>query len=429
MSNNFWSKKILVFLFVLALVPRILAAALSGQVILGDEADYSRLAISILEGKEYRSDFPLGFTNARPPLYPLFIAIIYLFTNKSILAVKLAQALLGALICIVAFFIAKEVFNDRRISFGTGVIYALYPLSIHFSASLASETLFTLLLAFAIFYLFKGYGRPNLKNMLLSGLFLGLAALTKPVILAFVPFLILWLILFSSENALSGLKGAVVVMLFMILTILPWTLRNYIVFKEFIPISTGGGVTFHIYNNENTFARIYDPVIRLLTTPLSDEQKNEMSLLSEPKRDKYLYRLGWEFAKSHPKDFFKIRLISLGQFWHFWPEAPARYKEYYLKYGAYRSPLFDVLVDTYLLYSVKVLYHLSYNILFLGMFISLISSLRKRDEFKKSLLLILLLAAMSLLYSMHGADRYRLPTDPYLFLLGIHGLFSFWKKK
>lgn len=430
MNPTFRKDKFLIpLLFILALMPRIAAGIISGQVLSGDEVDYSQLAVRILEGRAYHSDFLLGFTNARPPLYPLFIAAVYFFTDNSILAVKLAQALLGAFICVIVFFVAEGIFKDKRISFGAALIYAVYPLSISVSGSLLSETLFTFLLALAIFFLLKGYDRPGLKNYLLSGVFLGLTALTRPVILAFLPFLILWLALFSSVKVMSRFKSMVFIMLFMALAIMPWTVRNYFVFKEFIPVSTGGSVTFYVYNNEITLAKIHDPLIFLGTTPLTDGQKKEISLLSEPQRDKYLYKLGWEFAKSHPKDFLEIRLISLGQFWHLWPETPARYKEYYSKEGACRSPLLDKLVDTHLLYFAKILYHLLYNILFIGMFIGLYISFKRGAEFRKSLLLIFLLIAMTLLCSIHGTDRYRIPTDPYVFILGVHGLLSFRKKK
>lgn len=430
MFGHFKSNKFLIFfLFIIALSLRIVLTVFSTQALSGDETDYSQLAVRILEGKEYHSNFPFGFTNARPPLYPLFIAIIYLFSNQSIFAVKLAQAILSTIICIILFFIAENLFKDRRISFWAALVCAIYPPLISINASLVSETLFAFLLALAIVFLLRGYDRPNLKNKFLSGLFLGLAALTKTAILAFVPFLILWLILFSSGNILSRFKSVVVVMLFMILTIVPWTIRNYIVFREFIPISTGGSTTFYVYSSEDTLAKIFDPIIFSSSVPLSDAQKKEMSLLSEPQRDKYLCRLAWKFALSHPKDFLKIRLISLGQFWHLWPEAPARYKIYYAKEGAPRSPLLDKLVDTHLLYFVKILYHLPYDILFVGMFVSFFSSFRIKVEFRKSLLPILLILAMSLLYSIHGGDRYRLPTDPYVFLLGVRGLCSFWRKK
>src|SRR3989338_7271620 len=112
MPNFFNNNKFLVpLLFILALIPRIAAGIISGQVLSGDEVDYSQLASRILEGKAYQSDFPLGFTNARPPLYPLFIAVIYFFTNNSVLAVKLAQALLGAFSCIIIFFITEGIFK------------------------------------------------------------------------------------------------------------------------------------------------------------------------------------------------------------------------------------------------------------------------------------------------------------------------------
>lgn len=425
MSNKF----LVSFLFIIALIPRVALTVYSNQILTGDEVDYSQLAVRILEGKEYHSNFPLGFTNARAPIYPLFIAIIYFFTDHSVIAVKLVQALLGAFTCIIVFFIAQNLFKDKRISFGAGLICAIYPFLIYLSKTLTVETLFTFLQALAILFLLKIYSYPKLSNKFLAGLFLGLTALTKPVILGFAPFLVLWLILFLTGNISSRLKSAVIVIIFMILSIAPWTIRNYITFKEFIPISTAGGVTFYGYNNENTLAKIFDPLIFVGTFPLSDEQKKEMTALSESQRDKYLYRLGWGFALSHPKDFLKIRLISLGQFWHLWPEPPTRYKIYYQKQGAYRHPLLDKLADTQLLYFSKILYHLIYDIFFLGMFLSPIISFKKKEEFRKSLLLIFLIVAMSLLYSIHGTDRYRIPTDPYIFLLGFHGILSFWIKK
>ena len=430
MPNLFNNNKFLVSLvFILALMPRMAAGIISGHSLSGDEIAFTNLATCILEGKTYGDNIPPGFSNARLPLYPLFIAVIYFFTNGSILAVKLAQALVGAFTSLIIFFIAEDIFKNRLVSFVAAIIFAIYPLAISLGESLFSESFFTFLLALAIFFILKGSDRPNLKNLSLSGIFLGLAALTRPAIWAFLPFFILWSLLFSSGNFLSSTKNSIFIILLMALTVSPWAIRNYVVFKKLTPLPTGGSITFYVYNNEYTLKKIFDPLIFLSETPLTDEQKRDLSLLSEPERDKYLYRLGWEFARSHPKDFLKIRLISIGQFWSLWPESPSRYKEYYSKKGAYRSPILDEFADTSILYSVKIIYHLLYDALFVGMFISLYFSFKMGVGFRKSFLLISLLIAMTLLFSIHGTVRYRLPVDPYVFLLGTHGILSLRRKK
>ncbi len=79
---------------------------------------------------------------------------------------------------------------------------------------------------------------------------------------------------------MSGLKSAAIVMLVTISTILPWTVRNYIVFKEFVLTSTNGGLIFCVFNNENTLPRALDPLVFCSAIPLSEEQKKEISLLS-----------------------------------------------------------------------------------------------------------------------------------------------------
>lgn len=422
-------KFLLISLFFAALSLRAISAIFANNVLAGDAADYSQLAVRIVEGKPFHSNFPLGFTAARTPLYPWFIAVIYFLTNRSVLAVKLAQAILGAFSCIVFFVVAKKLFNDKRISFGTGLGCAIYPPLITVSSTLISENLYIFLLALAIMYILKAYDKPKLKNYLLTGLTIGLLALTKPVILAFVPFLCLWLFLFSRENRLTNLKNLTIVLAMMALTIMPWTIRNYIVLKGFIPLSTGGSVTFYMFNNEETLAKISDPVMYVSKAPLSDKQKGEISLLSEPKKDQYLYRLGWKFAFENPTDFFKIRLISLNRFWHLWPETPESYKAYYLKEGANRNPFLDKFAGSYLLYFAKIIYHFIYDLFFVGMFVAFFRSFGTKEEFSKLFLPILFILSMSLLFLVAGSDRYRVPLDPLVFMLGLRGLFLFKIKR
>ncbi len=435
-------KYLLFIIFIVAIIPPISLIHIKSPLLSpdSDAFDYSQIAIGLLNGKGFHSNTTVAgiikLPNARHPLYPFFIAAVYFFTNNSILAVLIIQILIHGLTCMIIFLISEKLFKNTLTSFGAGMIWALYPSSIYQSVFLLSETLFTFLLAMSVLFLLRNWGRPNLKNGFFSGLFLGLTALTKSVILAFIPFLFLWLFLLSRNKLMSKLKNFSIIMLFMVLTISPWLIRNYIVLKNFPIVATIGGLSFYRYNNEKTLDVIYTPM--RVAYPFTDEQKRKISTLSEPEIDKYLYDLGWQFAKTHPRDFLKLKLTELCFFWHLWPTSPRRFTTYYLQkqkiatremfLGSFLDKFIDRFKSSYFLYFCKVLYHTFYDILFLGMFVSLINSFKKnREQWNKSFLLFLLIAAINIVYIFHhGSGRYRMPIDPYVFILGLHGVKSIY---
>lgn len=432
------SKVLLLIIFIIAIIPPLALLILRDQPISGDELDFNQIAIGLLEGRGFHSSVNVDgigpLPNSRHPLYPIFIAIIYLFTNNSVAAVKVVQVLIQGATCVTIFFIAKRLFKNRLISFGAGIIWALYPVPILSSTYLMSETLFTFLLTTSALSILRSYESPGFKNGLLAGLSLGLTALAKSVIFAFIPIFFLWLVLSPNKSRVSGLKNFAIIMLFMVLTVLPWAMRNYIVLGQFLPFSTSSGLSFYRFNNEKTLENIYTP--QRSGYVFTEDQLKKISHLPEPEIDKYLYKLGWQFVKSHPKDFIKIRLNELRNFWHLWPASPQRFAEYHRQmkeipgYRIFLGYFLERLKDPYLLYFCKILYHLPYNILFLGMFISLFTSFKRhKEEWNKSLLLFLLIATINVVYIFHcGSDRYRMPIDPYVFILGAHGVILIYER-
>jgi len=413
-------------LFIVAIIPPLILILINNPLPSpgSDAVDYNRIAINLLEGNGFHCDFTIEdvvkFPNIRHPLYPIFIAIIYSFTNCSFTAVKIAQVLLHGLTCIVIFLIAGKIFKDRFISFGAGLIWALYPLSISSSVTLLSETFLTFLLVLSVWFILRYAENPDLKNSFFAGLFLGLTALAKSILLVFPPALFLWFVLFFKDKFKMKLKRFLIVMLFMLVTISPWLIRNYFALGRPFPIATGSGLSFYRYNNEKTLDVVYSPLREAF--PFTEKQKKEMSALSETQLDKYLYKLGWQFIKTHPKDFIRIRLTELCFFWRLWPVSPERFVKYYSHDFSHISPI-EHFKSSYLLYFCKILYHMPYDILFLGMFVTFVVSFKKdKEEWKKALLLFLLIATINAVYIFHhGTDRYRMPIDPYVFILGLNG--------
>ena len=93
--------------------------------------------------------------------------------------------------------------------------------------------------------------RPTWRNGLISGFWWGLSALTREISLLFMAPIAIWMFLYLPGKSRIKLffKCYGILLLSFCLTISPWIIRNYVIFKKFIPISTNGGINFYMGNN------------------------------------------------------------------------------------------------------------------------------------------------------------------------------------
>src|SRR5262249_54045097 len=112
-----------------------------------------------------------------------------------------------------------------------------------------SEALFLLLLLAAGFLLLAAVDRPSSNLAVAAGLIAALAALTRPT------GLLLGAFLFAPlgdrrypMRARWHLAGSA--LLGFLLAVSPWTLRNFLVFRELLPINDAAGCTFYQGNSD-----------------------------------------------------------------------------------------------------------------------------------------------------------------------------------
>ncbi|MEK6917155.1 MAG: hypothetical protein AABW92_05420, partial [Nanoarchaeota archaeon] len=99
-------KNILLEIFIFAFFMRLLAIIVqeeSKKLPLSDAANYDQIAVNIVSGHGFSEviDGQKVPTMRRTPIYPLFLAGIYSIFGHNYIAVKIIQAILGALLCIV----------------------------------------------------------------------------------------------------------------------------------------------------------------------------------------------------------------------------------------------------------------------------------------------------------------------------------------
>jgi hypothetical protein len=95
-----------------------------------------------------------------------------------------------------------------------------------------------------LFYFLRHVDWLDLKRSVALGAVLGLSTLTSSSTLIFAPVMVVLILLFAPA-ARPAVKASAVMVLTAALLVAPWTLRNYLVFDEFVPVRTGVGQIAH----------------------------------------------------------------------------------------------------------------------------------------------------------------------------------------
>jgi 4-amino-4-deoxy-L-arabinose transferase-like glycosyltransferase len=162
-----------------------------------DSVRYDYAAASLITEGEFGGEYD------RSPAYPIFIAGIYLVFGRSVVAIRLVEALLGGLVSVLIAIIGRRTLGSAAGVVG-GLIWALYPLGVFLAALVYPETLMTVGIAGAVALLLFGLARPVRPwALFLAGTCLLIATLTKPVVLATFLFLGAWLIFWEGRSGLA----------------------------------------------------------------------------------------------------------------------------------------------------------------------------------------------------------------------------------
>jgi len=394
-----------------------------------DEIDYDAIARRLLRGDGY------GNWLLRGPLYSIVLWIIYSFTGIHFLAVRIFQALLDSGTCLMVIYLGRLLFNNKS-GLISGLLYSIYPFFIYFTGILLSENLFIFLIVATILFGIKFQQKIEIKNLILFSVSLGLLILCRPIAQIYLFPFCMWVIylmyrlkLSRSQILLFGLS----LLLFSLVTIAPWSYRNYKVHNKFIFISTGGGRMFWYGNGPHATLSGTKPFPEEMNNKLLElnghEPNNEDYNFSEAKaymdknseifdniyinyeRSQYLYQEAFQYIFDNPKVFLKNYFKKLILFWS--PISISRtINDYNTNYHQLAGSLAYLFILLFFILGI----------------------VQKRKDFHKYLLLYIVV-----LFNMFGVSlfstsvRYRIPIDPFLILFASSALEALvskfnWKK-
>lgn len=240
---------------------------LNYPIALDDMYQYDMLARSIRDGRGYRwysqadlevlwpyyeplieverSAFPdEGLPTAhRAPGYPLFLAMLYVFTPDAarFAVARVAQAGLAAALAPLAALLGRRAGFRPKVCLLAGMGVGLYPLLMFYPVALASENLYIILGLASLIAIYRLGDKRSLGGAVLAGLLAGLTMLTRSVFAPFVLLAGLWLARFSPGRK----KIAVFFLITAFGLCLPWAVRNSLLAGK--PAFIEGGVGYNLY--------------------------------------------------------------------------------------------------------------------------------------------------------------------------------------
>lgn len=173
------------------------------------------------------------------PLYPAVLACFYVVVGHRPEWVPILHVFFD-LGTVWSIYRAATALWGSRIGAWTAAIVVLYPAYWTYDPRIRSEALLTLLMSVWLWATILCGQRPSTRRCALVGFAAGLAILCKPVVLVLAVLLMgsFWI---GSKGVLQRVGYVAVYSAICIALVAPWSVRNYVMFHQIIPVSAGIG--------------------------------------------------------------------------------------------------------------------------------------------------------------------------------------------
>ena len=384
---------LLVVVFCAAFGLRLVAVLTVGHASLERSSDaqaFYEIAINLVERHQFantsdpphRLDVPQV---SRAPLLPFVLAGAYAISGRDLLVGQLVLALVGSCATIVVYLLGSKLFGSL-VGLVAAVLVAIYPFFLFLASIPLTESIGLLLYPILALLVVQAATDPKPRYMVLTGIALGLSCLNSPRALPLLPFLLCFFLLVYGYKVKLALSASLILVGTTAIVLLPWTLRNWMLFHAFIPVNTYAWGNCHAGNNPYT-----DRSLALL-----EEGKafgwiihgQELEGIQSPVEAERKYRdLALSFIREHPAQVLQYDLRKLRLFFAAYP---------------------------YLLHRLSW-YPLS--------ILALIGVILSRKEWRRLLPLYLLIVPTVLIPTLCTAlPRYRAPIEPLFMILAAYAI-------
>ena len=377
-----------------------------------DQISYNALAQSLLAGNGYRfSTDWYPFTPANTPtahwsfIYPIFIAAVYFCFGPHPIAVRIIQAIISGILLPLLLYRLGSQLQNKKTGLVAAILGAIYAYFVYYDATLMTESFFILCLiaSFVIVNPIVSNQRIGPKQALIKWLVLGIimaiGTLLRQTYLLWIPFFLAWLYWMGRKKL--HWWGPLTSLGIVALAILPWTIRNYSVYKTFLPLNSNAGYAIYSANHPDQGTQFDQDYAAPLPDDLIDLNLNEAQWNTA------LTLRGMHFILDDPGRYIILSLDRVPIFFNAWFSPESNLSSNLMRifsYGLYLPfYLFGLLLSLkdWRRYSLIYLFAVIYTLIHIFTW----ASTRYRLPIDATMMPIAALAVINLLERLQGKQR------------------------
>jgi 4-amino-4-deoxy-L-arabinose transferase-like glycosyltransferase len=293
-----------------------------------DQHEFDTYAWNLAQGHGYRGLSPDvsdqdHLTAYRVPGTSVSWAVLYQLFGHRYDVARIFHCIVGAFTVLLVYGIGRRCF-DERVAVLASALFAVYPVALLYSVDLVSEPLATLWLLWFVYASLQFAEKPTFGRAVWAGLLLGCSLLTRASSVFMVPLVGIWA-LWQFRKRPRELGLALCIPVVSVLTLLPWTARNYRVFGKFIPLSTQGGSALLQGNNDIVATNPAYYGFSVWDTKINDDITRQLKAPNEEyERDRTAQRLAIEWLKEHRDKWGYLVQAKFRRSWTPFLQQPSR---------------------------------------------------------------------------------------------------------
>jgi Dolichyl-phosphate-mannose-protein mannosyltransferase len=307
-----------------------------------DQISYHSLALRVVEGHGFSFATPWWpATRAGEPtahwsfLYVLFLSAVYLVAGPVPLIARLVQAVIvGVVHPWLAWRIGRRLFNST-VGLVSAALTAFYGYFVFYAGSLVTEslyfvaTLWALDAATAIGCRVRDGAPISRRHWMWLGLAMAVTVLLRQAFLLMVPVILTWIFwqLRRHRRAASpaaslrtALGGPAMSLVVLGVCVLPWTIRNYQAFGDFVLLNTNAGFVL-FWGNHPVHGTSFIPILPGGALNYGALLPKDLTALNEAQLDRTLLRRGAGFIAADPGRYVRLSISRAREYFKFWPSA------------------------------------------------------------------------------------------------------------
>jgi len=406
-------------MFAIAMVPRTAWIAYNDRAPAGvnDPALYMIYADLIADGKGYANldghrvgYYPVGFPAT---LGALRKAGDILWFGRSVFAAKMMNGVFGALTVSLVYLMATRLVN-RRTGIASALLMSIFPSQVFYTGVVLSEALFTFLLALSLaVLLWNPWSRDGMpyRQVLAVGVLLSLATMTRGITLL-LPAVLFPAWFFYLHSKKRALLQTLVMFAGIAVLIVPWSVRNSLVFNTISGPSTNLGDDLCIGNYYGADGRF------TLTGPCFEGLHGVSGEDLEVRRNRHGIRVALEDVRDHPLRMPK--LISQKAYWLLYNDDDGLWAaESYGNDWFIDHPLREILQ-----FAANAIYYAAGALFILGAL-----AFAFARDIRRAVLLIVALYILAVPLVFFGDPRFKFPAMPLVILIAAWTLLSLWDRR